>query len=215
MATPITFRGSPAQFRRLMGDLVRGLAGKDATVAREIIDGIKLRVGVALLSQVHQAFVVKSRGGTGSDGIKWKPLKAATVAQRKRTAKDVAAAKRAIKAAAKAGRKKPKVAELYGGRQHEILVDTRRLFRSLSPATSDPSKPTKVKDQIIAAKPAAVEVGTNVDYASTHQNGTAHVPARPLWPQDGTVPRAWQPPIMLALQTGLIAAVILLASRER
>ena len=44
------------------------------------------RMGVALLSQVQQDFVTKSKGGTGRDGIKWKPLAPATIAQRRTTA---------------------------------------------------------------------------------------------------------------------------------
>ena len=41
------------------------------------------RIGIALLSQIQQAFIVKSRGGIGSDGIQWPPLKPETIAQRR------------------------------------------------------------------------------------------------------------------------------------
>jgi hypothetical protein len=50
------------------------------------VQGIQLRMGVALLSKIQQAFITKSRGGTGEDGIKWAPLKRETIAQRRTTA---------------------------------------------------------------------------------------------------------------------------------
>lgn len=226
MATPITFRGSPALFRRLMADLVQGLAGRGGPVAADIIRGVQLRVGVALLSCIQQAYVVKSRGGSAG-GVKWPPLKPETIARRKRTAKDVAAGKRAIKAALRSGRKKPTVVELYGGRQVEILIDTRELFRSLSPGLLDRAKVASEmgmdkgpigkgnEDQIFGTPPGQVIVGTKSDKAGTHQHGTAHVPKREMWPEGGSVPREWQPKILMALQTGLIAAVVLLASKVR
>ena len=50
-----------------------------------IARAIQLRAGVAALSQIQQAFVIKSRGGTGSDGIKWQALKRSTIAARRTT----------------------------------------------------------------------------------------------------------------------------------
>ena len=41
--------------------------------------------GRNLLDRTHRDFAIKSRGGTGSDGIKWAPLKPATI-RRKRGA---------------------------------------------------------------------------------------------------------------------------------
>lgn len=35
---------------------------------------------------IQQAFIVKSRGGTGDDGIRWTPMKPASIAQRRTTA---------------------------------------------------------------------------------------------------------------------------------
>lgn len=39
-----------------------------------IARGVQLRAGVAFLSEVQQAFLEKSRGGTGADDVKWPPL---------------------------------------------------------------------------------------------------------------------------------------------
>lgn len=57
-----------------------------------VLYGLKLRIGVALLSQVQQDFIAKSRGGTGRDGIKWPPLSPTTIAQRRTTAAERKAA---------------------------------------------------------------------------------------------------------------------------
>lgn len=47
---------------------------------REVLES----VGQQLLALAHQAYIDKARGGTGSDGIKWAPLKVATVLGRLR-----------------------------------------------------------------------------------------------------------------------------------
>lgn len=64
---------------RLLPQIVAGRVPDPLGIAKRV----QLRVGVALLSQVQQDFVRKSRGETGKDGIKWKPLKRETIAQRR------------------------------------------------------------------------------------------------------------------------------------
>lgn len=59
-------------------------------------------MGIAVLSQSDQAYRVKSRGGTGSDGIKWKPLAESTVRQRNRRGRQNAA-----RATTKSGKARP------------------------------------------------------------------------------------------------------------
>lgn len=68
-----------------MRDVLGMVTGRLADVDR-VGKGVQLRVGVATLSQVQQDFIVKSRGGTGRDGIKWTPLSPKTIAQRRTTA---------------------------------------------------------------------------------------------------------------------------------
>ena len=78
----VSYSGSRADLRALLRKLpaiLSGAVGDPYGVAR----GLQLRLGVALLSKVQQAFLVKSRGGTGDDGIKWAPLKRETIAQRR------------------------------------------------------------------------------------------------------------------------------------
>jgi hypothetical protein len=75
----IVYHGSRAElgaiFRRLAG-MLSGRVPDTYGVA----DGFNLRLSTALLSQIQQDFLVKSRGGTGRDGIKWAPLSPKTIA---------------------------------------------------------------------------------------------------------------------------------------
>ena len=49
----------------------------------ELAEAICRAIGFAVLSDVHQAFVTKARGGTDALGIKWKPLSPKTIARRR------------------------------------------------------------------------------------------------------------------------------------
>lgn len=83
MAT-VTFRGSRAELTRLLR-LAAAIAAGRVSDPTGVALGLQLRVGVAALSQVEQDFVVKSRGGTGVDGVRWPPLTRATIAARRVT----------------------------------------------------------------------------------------------------------------------------------
>lgn len=69
------------QLRDAILQLVRALAGKAAINAA--VRGVQLRIGVSALSCIQRDFITKSRGGTGQDGITWKPLSPATIARRR------------------------------------------------------------------------------------------------------------------------------------
>ena len=84
MANPIAFRGTAPEFAAFLNRLPALLSGSQADTTG-ITFGLKLRIGVALLSQIQQDFIRKSRGQTGKDGIKWPPLKPGTIARRRTT----------------------------------------------------------------------------------------------------------------------------------
>lgn len=65
--------------------LLRALAGQ-GDFAPDLVRGIQLRVGMVLLSLVAGDFVRKSRGGVGTDGVSWPPLKPETIARRRTSA---------------------------------------------------------------------------------------------------------------------------------
>lgn len=77
----LKFRGSRMEavevFRRLPGYL----SGRLPDV-HGIGKSFKTAFGVALLDQIHRAYIVKSEGGTDDLGQKWKPLAPSTIAQR-------------------------------------------------------------------------------------------------------------------------------------
>lgn len=80
----LAFQGSRKELTNLLRQLPALFAGKVSDTLG-VARGLQLRVGVALLSKVQQAFIVKSRGGTGEDGIRWPPMKPASIAQRRTT----------------------------------------------------------------------------------------------------------------------------------
>lgn len=81
---PNKFQGTRADVVRLLAELNAALAGKSSD-HNDLVRGVQLRMGVALLSKVQQAFIDKSRGLRADDGIKWPALKRSTIAQRRTT----------------------------------------------------------------------------------------------------------------------------------
>lgn len=246
----IVFAGSRDELRRLLADVPRILSGH-APDPLGIARGLQLRLGVALLSKVQQAFIVKSRGGTGEDGIRWKPMKPASIAGRRTTGgerrqlgisgkrvrglltpaqdkrwRSIFAKEKARliakfglgdkEAAARAAQKawailksegaKTKLAVL-GSRQVDIMRDTGRLFRSLSPGVED--RPSGADGQVFQTPPGRVIVGTNVVYAAYQHR------LRPLWPPGGRLPEAWWQQLVKAGVRGLAQAVRLLIEGQR
>ncbi len=85
----VTATNTPQGVLTLLQSVVRQLQGRASSlgpgVPADLIRGLQLRIGMVLLSKIKQAFLVKAAGGTGEDGIKWKELSPATIAQRRTT----------------------------------------------------------------------------------------------------------------------------------
>lgn len=77
-----TWRGGRDELLGLLRQIPLVLSGR-LPDSDGVGKGLALRLGVALLSQVQQDFLTKARGGTGRDGIQWKPLLPATIARRR------------------------------------------------------------------------------------------------------------------------------------
>lgn len=75
------------QAREVARSLAGILTGKQPDTLG-IARGVFLSIGFAALGDIQRDFVVKSRGGTGEDGVKWEPLKPATIAARRVGPKD-------------------------------------------------------------------------------------------------------------------------------
>ena len=61
-----------------IGEIKRKLKATAKKIERKQIELLEA-VGVDLLSKAQQDYRTKSRGGTGTDGIQWKPLAASTI----------------------------------------------------------------------------------------------------------------------------------------
>lgn len=240
----VTYKGSSAGLRSILANLPLILSGR-APDPFGVAQAVQLRVGVALLSQIQQDFLTKSRGGTGKDGVQWKPLKRETIAARRTTKAELkslgaggkrvrglltpaedklwraiyarnlaklrhhlgeaaARAKSAQIAWAELKRRGAKTRlDVLGGRVVDIGRDTGRMFRSFTPGVED--QPSNETEQVFDTPSGAVIVGSNVPYFPRFHN------ARPCWPQDGTIPPAWEPALIAAAGRGMIRAVEILA----
>ncbi len=76
-------RASRDDIRRLASLLPEIMSGR-APDRLGIRHGFSMRLAVAFLSKIKQAFIVKARGGTDEAGIKWPPLTKAYVAYQRR-----------------------------------------------------------------------------------------------------------------------------------
>lgn len=83
----IYFKGNRADLRRILGGLPGILAGR-APDPLGIALGLKLRVGVAVLSFIQDWFDTKADGGTDPGGVKWAPLSKAYLAYQRRFGKN-------------------------------------------------------------------------------------------------------------------------------
>lgn len=90
MAETVYYRGDASELVQTIKGFIGTLAGH-GSVGAGLTSGVQLRVANGLLSEIEQAFIQKSRGEVGSDGIKWKPLTRETIAQRRIGPGDLAA----------------------------------------------------------------------------------------------------------------------------
>ncbi len=250
----VTFNGDADALNQAVNQLAQILTGEEEDV-RDVGKGFAMAVGFAALSDIQEAFIIKSRGGTGPMGIRWEPLKPQTIANRKigrgdpslpninplrpslnaaqdalwkqvfashmhrfSVSMDETEAKGHAAAIAwntvKALGAKTKI-ELLGSRQVEILKDTSVLINSLTPgvlsgAHYSPPGSDGGDQQVFDCDPGKIIIGTEVDYAGTHQFGSRHVPARPYLPRDeNDIPDNWWLNWMDAAAQALRASLIL------
>lgn len=93
------------------------------TQQREVLEAL----GVRILSFAKQDYVTKSRGGTGTDGIKWKPLAQSTIDKRNRRGKANVKRKKT-----KSGKKRPTPGRVAIG------IDTGLQLNSATPGFTAP-----------------------------------------------------------------------------
>lgn len=204
MAT-IRYRGSRQE---LMADMSRlpGILTGRLPDPGGVAKALMVAMGLVLLSRIKEAWVIKSRGGTDAMGIKWPPLAASTLQQRRvvrisekklqdklaklspdRRALVMAQAKQIAAAGGGVGKK------AIAAALAEILRDTGIMLESLGPQV--------VADTILRTGPGWLEVGSNVHYFRFHNSdqprrknadGTDRLPRRQVLPDNvDQIPAAW------------------------
>lgn len=127
---------------------------------------ILMVLGVQLLSFVSEAYNVKSRGGTGSDGITWKPLNPKTIKAKNRRGK-----RNFKRTATKSGKERPTANDSLIG------VNTGLQRASASPGFRGDA-------QAFVLGEAQITVGFNLSYSKFFDE------TRPLLPDP--IPESWQ-----------------------
>lgn len=207
--------------RSIPQDLVRG--GK--------ADKIMAECATAMLELIHDAFVVKSTGGTDESGERWAPLKPTTIAYRQtRTATQRSRQTRPSQGLTK--KQQDKWWEFYrqglainkgnksaaakfawakiksmGGQTLLTRYGMRRADilnhsgKLLESLTPGSNSP----DQVINITPNGVTVGTSVEYAMVHHMGSPAkgIPQRRLWPEPKDWPQSWWDKINERIQLGI------------
>ncbi len=122
-------------------------------------------VGVDLLSKSQQAYLIKSRGGTGSDGIKWKPLAASTVAKRNRRGKQ-----NTKRNTTKSGKARPMGGSVDIGRDDGFQLS------SAKPGYQAPSSKKKHGGNIFRLTNTSITVGYGMSYSKYFDEDRAMLP---------------------------------------
>ena len=127
-------------------------------------------LGVQILSFSQRDFQTKGRGGTGTDGIRWKPLAKSTIARKLRRGKANAKRKKTA-----SGKKRP------GAGSTQIGVDTGLLRASAQPGFKGNDG---LGGNVFESRGAEVTVGYGRNYARYFDA------VRPLMP--AALPNSWQ-----------------------
>lgn len=196
-----------------------------------------LLLGVAALSLIRKAFIVKARGGTDEAGESWAPLKAETIAYGRRhpglrrtgpnpkrplLTKQQDALWRGIYAGILASTKDPRLAaaiawtkvKAEGGRtiKAEYGGQQVEILRDrgllLNSLSPGVDGPSGAAHQVFRIEQGGVIVGTNRKGALAHHNGTKHLPQRRLWPDPTNWPAHWWKFLLSTLRDGVARVLI-------
>lgn len=187
---------SRQRVKRLLRLLPRLLSGKVPDPTGRVKD-LQIAMGMALLQLIQKAYKDKAQGGTDEAGEKWKPLSPVTIERRMkkgRSAEDIKKLRKLWKS---------KGWGEFSGDAVEILIDTGRLFRSLTAGISS-------GDQVFRVNPGEVVVGTNAKsdegkpYPADHHYGTMWIPQRRLWPAVENWPQRWHMVLNDVLRRGIM-----------
>lgn len=200
-------------------DQLPGILSGAETDPTGIVVEILHDLGNEALACIHESYVAKSWGATGADGISWPDLAPTTKAERTvhdrwkqvfqqsyRVLLGQGLASRDAGAHAAAHAWQAVKVEItpalrqFAAQQVQRLHKTGALELSLTPGSGSPYQ---IFD--VAPEQGMVTVGSDLPYAARqHYGDEAHdIPARPFWPLDGSVPKAWEQRLVPVLERGL------------
>lgn len=220
-------------------DLIRRLpailAGREPDpigIARDI----QMRAGLALLQEISRDFMTKARGGTGRDGIKWKPLHPSTIARRRTSQSE----RRELGIGGKRTRglltpsQDERWKKIYGTRLARLRLqmsegEARATAAQIAWATlKREGAQTKIavlggrqveigKDTVRMFRSLTPSIGVDeqiFEFGPGTVTVGSNVPyfphfhkVRPVWPRDGGIPTAWMPAIQRAVDAGMKDAI--------
>ena len=199
MDTKVTVRSTRAAIKTALQSVPQGVASNYSVSRDEALEN----AGTAILAHIHEAFIVKSKGGTDDAGDRWAPLSPVTIAIRKRRdgkssvrtlldkkrkrverGDNRTPAQRRAQNIIKGGKARRR--NRYDSDRDDILVDTGALLDSLSPWSDSPDKIFKVTGN-------GVTLGTRREGAMDHHTGVPerNIPQRRLWPEPTNWPDSW------------------------
>jgi hypothetical protein len=235
MDNTVYLRKSRQDIKAVLRQVPSACAG-NVGQANAAMRALLTRVGMAALSKIRQAFVVKARGGTDECGLSWPPLSPATIAYSRRHPGVLWPGKKRAPYApswmlTEAQRKRwwqlcrvggPAYAWVivksegaktligeYGQTPVDILRDTGLLLNSLSPGI-----PTQQPNQVFTIGNGDVIVGTNRKWAAAHHNGIpGKLPKRRLWPEPRSWTSDWWDDIISQAKDGLVELTLFMIGR--
>lgn len=193
-----------------------------------------VRVGIAALGRIKQAFVVKSRGGTDEAGDRWAPLSPRTVAYGRRhpgLRRDTYGMKRPSSALTAKQRERwwyiyhNQKARFKGNKGQAARVAWAVLKREGAKTIFDKYAGAQVEilrdtglllnslspgyrgsEQVLHTVRGVVVVGTNRKGATRHHNGdpSRNLPQRRLWPPPSRWPQSWWRDILEQVKQGIL-----------
>lgn len=221
----LTYRGDAHALLGRLSLLPAALAGLVPGHERAAA-AVSRALGIEALSCVREAFVAKSRGQAGSDGITWAPLSAKTIAYGRRhpglNAKRTRAKKggrgsrplltaaqdrqwRAVYASAvRSGKDGAAAAAIAwgvvkraGGKTILGQYGKAQVQINVDTGRLLASLGPGAAGNVLEARPGSVTVGSNVSYAEhVHRR-------RPLYPPDDSLPPAWEARLQSVLEAAM------------
>ncbi len=156
-------------------DIRQALAGIPllARAGGDVANAMLGDAGNALLRRIKEAFLIKMGGGTDETGERWAPLSPRTIAKR--------------------GKR----------RKIDILRDTGKLLRTLSPGST-------IAEKVFRVAPGSVTIGTSRKGAAAHHKGVPlrNLPQRRLWPKPKNWPPGWKRDILEPLRAGVVKLIV-------